>query len=89
MASIRGIKKDVDYLINEVLSDCYMFMYLFPDRQHEAAIAIIQDTVELRNNLIDRTRKVEGKTRAHFRVIFEDLLKGVDDLFRRISELTK
>jgi hypothetical protein len=64
-------------------------MYLFPEKQHEAAIAIIQDTVALRNNLIDRTRKVEGKTKAHFRIIFEDLLKGVDSLFRRISELTK
>ena len=89
MASIRRIKRDIDYLINEVLSDCYMFMYLFPEKQHEAAVAIIQDTVSLHNSLIDRTRKVEGKAKAHFRTIFEDLLKGVDDLFRRLSELTK
>jgi hypothetical protein len=64
-------------------------MYLFPDKQHEAAVAIIQDTAALHNDLKKRTRNVEGKTKAHFRIIFEDLLKGVDDLFRRISELTK
>jgi hypothetical protein len=64
-------------------------MYLFPGKQREAAIAIIEDTVALHNNLIDRTRKVEGKTKAHFRLLFDDLLKGVDELFRRISELTK
>jgi deoxyadenosine/deoxycytidine kinase len=89
MASIRRIKKDIDYLTNEVFSDCYLFMYLFPEKQHDAAVAIIQDAVTLHNNLKSRTRKVEGNTKAHFRTLFEDLLKGVDGLFRRISELTK
>ncbi|MDR2358208.1 MAG: hypothetical protein LBD87_00210 [Prevotellaceae bacterium] len=89
MANIRRIKRDIDYLTNEVLSDCYLFMYLFPEKQHEAAVAIIQDAAILRKNLKERTRKVEGKTKAHFRIIFEDLLKGVDDLFRRIGELAK
>ncbi|MDR0612103.1 MAG: hypothetical protein LBG45_01195 [Dysgonamonadaceae bacterium] len=89
MASIRRIKRDIDYLTNEVLSDCYLFMYLFPEKQHEAAVAIIQDTAILRKNLKERAHNVEGKAKAHFRAIFEDLLQGVDDLFRRISELTK
>ncbi len=89
MASIRRIKKDIDYLVGEALSDCYTFMYLFPDKKHDEAVAVIQDTVNLRNELIARTRKVEGKARTHFKAIFEDLLKGIDSLFNRISELTK
>jgi len=89
MASIKRIKKDIDYLVGEVLSDCYTFMYLFPEKNRDAAVAVIQDTVNLRNTLIDRTRKVEGKTKTHFRAIFKDLLEGVDTLFNRISELTK
>ena len=89
MASIRRIKKDIDYLVGEVLSDCYTFMYLYPEKKHEEAVVIIQDTVNLRNELIERTRKIDGKSKAHFRTIFEDLLKGVDALFGRISELTK
>ena len=89
MASIRRIKKDIDYLIGEVLSDCDTFMYLYPDKKHDEAIAIVVETVDLRNQLIERTRKVEGKSKAHFRAIFEDLLKGVDGMFTRISALTK
>lgn len=89
MASIRRIKRDIDYLTSEVLSDCYLFMYLYPEKQHEAAVAIMQDAAILHNSLKERTRNIEGKAKVHFRIIFEDLLKGVDGLFRRISELTK
>ncbi len=89
MASIRRIKKDIDYLVGEVLSDCDTFMYLYPEKKHDEAIAIIVDTVNLRNNLIERTRKIEGKSKAHFRAIFTDLLTGVDTMFGRISALTK
>ncbi|MFR5871999.1 MAG: hypothetical protein ACLUEV_10760 [Alistipes sp.] len=27
MASLRGIKNDIDYLVSEVISDCYMALY--------------------------------------------------------------
>ena len=27
MASIRRIKRDIDFLANEVISDCYMALY--------------------------------------------------------------
>ena len=49
----------------------------------------MQDAAILHNSLKERTRNLEGKAKVHFRIIFEDLLKGVDGLFRRISELTK
>ena len=89
MASIRRIKKDIDYLIGEVLSDCDTFMFLYPEKKHDEAIAIIVETVDLRNKLMERARKIEGKPKAHFKAIFEDLLKGVDGMFTRISALTK
>jgi hypothetical protein len=89
MANIRNIKKDIDYLVGEVLSDCYTFMYLYPDKKREEAVAVLQEAVALHNRLSDRVRHIEGPARAHFRAISGDLLKGVDSLFGRISELTK
>ena len=41
MASIRNIKKDIDYLISEVISDCCTFMALYPDKKQEEALALI------------------------------------------------
>jgi hypothetical protein len=89
MASIRNIKKDIDYLISEVISDCCTFMALYPEKKQEEALALINDALDLRNTLIVRVNHPEGKTKAHYRAIFNDLLKGVDDSFQKISALTK
>jgi hypothetical protein len=89
MASIRNIKKDIDYLVNEVVSDCCTFMYLYPEKKQEEALTIINETLDLRNQLIVRINHPEGKPKAHYRAIFQDLLKGVDESFKKISTLTK
>ena len=89
MASIRNIKKDIDYLISEVISDCCTFMALYPEKKQEEALALINDALDLRNTLIVRVNHPEGKIKAHYRAIFNDLLKGVDDSFQKISALTK
>ncbi|MDR0295783.1 MAG: hypothetical protein LBH91_06345 [Prevotellaceae bacterium] len=89
MASIRHIKKDIDYLVSEVVSDCCTFMYLYPEKKQAEALAIINEAIDLRNNLIERTNHPEGKAKVHYKSIFTDLLTGVDASFKKISELTK
>ena len=90
MANIRGIKKDINFLTGEVISDCFTFMYLYPDKKREEALDIISDAADLRNSLVERVNtKPEGKAKAHYNAIFQDLLNGVDSNFKRISELTK
>ena len=90
MASIRTIKKDIDFLVSEVISDCWVFMYINPEEKTEEAVAIINDAVTLRNELFDRvnSREIEN-AKKHFKAVSQDLLKGVDTLFLRISDLTK
>ena len=90
MASLRIIKKDIDYLISEVISDCWTFLYTNPGKSSEEAVAIINDAVILRNELIDRvnSRQIEN-AKKHYKAINQDLLKGVDALFMRISALIK
>ena len=89
MASIRHIKKDIDYLVSEVVSDCCTFMYLYPEKKQDEALAIINDVIDLRNNLITRVNHPEGKAKDHYKAIFKDLLTSVDAAFKNISELTK
>ncbi len=89
MASIRNIKKDIDYLVSEVVSDACTFMVVYPEKKQEEALAIINETLDLRNSLITRVNRPEGKAKVHYKAIFNDLLKGVDDAFQKISALTK
>jgi hypothetical protein len=90
MASLRVIKKDIDYLVSEVISDCWTFLYINTDKKTEDVVAIMNDAIALRNDLFERVNaRVKENVKAHFKAINKDLLSGVDGLFQRISALTK
>jgi hypothetical protein len=94
MASVRELKKDIDYLIYEVISDCFVFSSLHPDVRSEELSAIISDAVDLRNDLIARVNNPDGKdnpkiVKAFYKSVGKDLLAGADKLFSRLSDLTK
>ena len=40
MASIRRIKRDIDFLANEVISDCYMALYFNDGAKREQIVAV-------------------------------------------------
>ena len=94
MASVRELKKDIDYLIYEVISDCFVFSGLHPEMQSDELSAIISDAVDFRNDLIARVNNPDGKdnpkiVKAYYKSVEKDLLTGVDKLFSRLSEMTK
>lgn len=93
MASIRELKKDIDYLVFEVISDCFVFSGVHPDNKSDELSQIITDAVNFRNDLIARVNNPDGKdnpkiVRAYYKAVEKDLLVGVDKLFNRLSALT-
>lgn len=93
MASIRNLKKDIDYLIFEVLSDCFAYSEVHPDNKSDELSAIISDAVNMRNDLIARINNPDGKDnpkilKAFYKSVEKDLLTGVDKLFDRLSSLS-
>jgi hypothetical protein len=88
MANLRTIKKDIDFLLTEVISDCWTFMYVNNGQKEDLAVDIINAAVDLRNNMYIRVNHYD-KTNAkkEFKAINMDLLKSVDELFVRISKL--
>ena len=93
MASVRELKKDIDYLIYEVISDCFVFSGLHPDIKSDELSAIISDAVDFRNDLIARVNNPDGKdnpkiVKAYYKSIEKDLITGVDKLFDRLSALS-
>jgi hypothetical protein len=52
MANKRNLKKDVDFLVSEVVSDCYTFMLINGDKNRDKALSIIEGMLEKRNELI-------------------------------------
>lgn len=96
MANLRNLKKDIDYLSMEVISDCWAFMYLFPDKKQEECNKIINDTIDLRNEMFHQVNhpvKDESNKcrpyRKYYTGLNKTLFEKIDALFVRISELNK
>jgi hypothetical protein len=92
MPSVRKLKKDIDYLIFEVISDCFNFGSLHPEEKAEEVTSIISDAVVLRNDLIRRVNNPEKNEdhkaiKSHFKIVEKDLITGADKLFGRLSAL--
>lgn len=93
MASIKNLKKDVEFIISELISDCYIYMYFNNNSNYDKVTEIISEAVVLRNELFERINqpKIEdtSKTKQYYKQISKDLLSGADILFKKLSDLSK
>lgn len=93
MASIRRLKKDVDYLTFAVIADC-MNYNATTEKNDPEVVNIVKDMVEYRNETrgkISNRKSFNGKkeAREYYKGISIDLLKRVDGEFTRLSDLIK
>ncbi len=61
---IRDLKRDVDYIITEVISDCYTCLIVHPGSKQGEVLEIIYEAVELRNNIFEKINHPVGKEKA-------------------------
>lgn len=90
MASIRILKKDINILTFDLLTECYVYKYYQEELEENKFDAVIKKIIYLRNDLILRTNHPESDAdssnlKAHYRKIREDLY----ELTRLIEELKK
>ena len=93
MANKREIKKDVDYLIGEVISDCYTYLLIHGDKNRDNVLGIIGSIVEKRNDLISRVNNQDKsfdtkQVKSHYKAINADLLASINDSFTQLSTLS-
>jgi hypothetical protein len=93
MASVRELKKDIEYLIFEVISDCFVYSNIHPENKSDELSVLISEAVEFRNDLIARVNNPDGKdnpkiVKAYYKTVSKDLLTGVDKLFERLSTIS-
>jgi hypothetical protein len=90
MASIRILKKDINILTFDLLTECYTYKYFQEAVEENKFDEVIKKIVYLRNDLILRTNHPESDAdsaslKTHYRKIREDLF----ELTRVIEELKK
>lgn len=90
MASIRKIKKDLTYLMNEVISDAYVALYFQPASQRDAIFGVINKAAELNNSLLDRINRPAEKhnpslVSKHYAQVRREMTDGAEVLFGELS----
>ncbi|TKG93450.1 hypothetical protein EYV94_17025 [Puteibacter caeruleilacunae] len=92
MASVRKLKKDIDYLSMEIITYCFHYLDTHAEAKTEDAIAIVEKIIDLRNNLINRCNHPDGKDnpkliKKHYQAIVADFGKGCGEAYDKLEEL--
>ena len=93
MASVKSIKKDIDYLVEEVVTDCYLALYFHPDKKDES-VGLIEIAVDVRNELFSKANNPVEKhnkslVKKHYAQLRSDMFERVDGMFSELSQLSK
>ena len=90
MASIRELKKDINYLTYELLTEAFAYKHFHPEMEEKKLDEVILKLVQIRNDLISRINKSDLKSdpsavKGHFKKIRSevvDLVKVVDGIIK-------
>ena len=87
MATVRDLKKTINYEMSSVIEECYVWQLTNADNADKAE-KIIDGAIETFDELIVRVndKKVTNK-KAHFNTIMSDLNKASDKLMKKLVKL--
>ena len=86
MAKLRQLKKEIDYILEEVVFDCDMAMCFQPSKEKEI-FEVMQEAVAVRNNLYAKAMNpAEPHNRSLVRKHYAALRAEMEDAFGALFE---
>ena len=88
MANVRDLKKDINYVLGDIIEAVYVWESENTDKDTKKSEAIIDEAINTFDELIAKvnTKNVEDK-KAHFRAINEELEDRGRKLIEKINKL--
>lgn len=89
MASVKNLKKDINYVLSDIIEECYLWQMLQEDdKKADKAEKIIDEAITTFDTLIEKVnaKDVENK-KAHFKAVSSDLEKSSKELLAKIAKL--
>ncbi len=94
MANKRDLKKDLNWLTHEIISDCLIYLEINPDKEEKPVAQIIDKVIRHRtdafkkiNENISSLSKKEIKNK--YNEIVSDFFNQADSCFEDLSKLSK
>ena len=90
MASRRNLKKDINYIIGDIFTECLIYKELVPGTDKEAADALIIDLLRIDNDFNARISHTEpGKAKEYYRALVKDFQKEITQVIDKLTKLKK
>lgn len=87
MASIRNLKKDLNYIYSDIIEDCYVWQLENADKADKAE-SIIDEAITSFDELIAKVNdKGVEDTKKHFSAIISELESSANDLSSKLAKL--
>lgn len=88
MASIKNLKKDINYTLGDIIEECYVWELLNPKDDTSKSEAIINDAISMFDELLDKVhaKNVDNK-KSHYRAISQELELKAKELIERVNNL--
>lgn len=89
MANVRNLKKDINYVLGDIIEAVYVWEYANTDKDTKNSEAIIDEAIATFDELIEKinTKNVENK-KAHFKSITAELENKGRALIEKINKLS-
>jgi hypothetical protein len=95
MASIKDLKKDINFLTEEVIGTCLLHYHIQnPDEEKKKEIdQIVDDMIDLRDEVFNKINKPgqapEGKSKkAWYNELYEQVLEKVNESFDKLNKVS-
>lgn len=89
MSNVRDLKKDINYVIGDIIEAVYVWEFSNPDKGKDKSEAIIDEAIIVFDELIEKVndRKVENK-KSHFNSVRDELETRGRALIDKINNLS-
>lgn len=92
MASKQRLKKEIDYIVSDLVVDCFTFINMRQKAENEDVLQIVQDTLNLRGELRYQTNHPENKAEGqsvknYYDNIAKVLVDNVESSYGKLGKL--
>jgi hypothetical protein len=88
MPSKKDLKKDINYLVDEVIGTCLLHQYTQGKDKQEELDGMINEMIGFREQMLKKVNSPEtkdGKLRAYYRSLYDELLEKVNAAFEKLG----
>jgi len=92
MASRQRLKKEIDYVVSDLILDCFTFINMRAKTENEDVLQIVQESLNLRGDLLNQVNHPENKTetqtvKSYFDNIAKVLIDSVEESYVKLGKL--